>query len=97
MRVVSRAIPDLCLRIFPVMEQNSTPVKLPHKNPDCIRDPAAHDGALLADLSGHGAELHSRQRKHPSKKGCFAGGTRSESRPESGCFAAGVSNKTAED
>ena len=59
MRVVSRAIPDLCLRIFPVMEQNSTPVKLPHKNPDCIRDPAAHDGALLADLSGHGAELHS--------------------------------------
>ena len=26
MRVVSRAIPDLCLRIFPVMEQNSTPV-----------------------------------------------------------------------
>ena len=82
MRVVSRAIPDLCLRIFPVMEQNSTPVKLPHKNPDCIRDPAAHDGALLADLSGHGAELHSRQRKHPSKKGCFAGGTRSESRPE---------------
>ena len=82
MRVVSRAIPDLCLRIFPVMEQNSTPVKLPHKNPDCIRDPAAHDGALLADLSGHGAELHSRQRKQP---------------PKNGGFAASVSNKTAED
>ena len=47
-----REITDLCLRFFSVIDLSSTPSKLPHKNPNFLRDITAQEPCMreITDL-----------------------------------------------